>query len=174
MKLYDIPLEANEIEEKLHENIGELTPELEQRILAFLAQGKDKIESAAIVVNSLEEDAEICQAEAKRLIERAAQLNQQADKLRSMILCAVDLGFGGKVKTPRFSIWGQNAAPVTQFELKAGADIYALLAKAPQFLRAHDPELDKVTLKEAVKAGEEIPSEIAVVQLDGKRFLRIK
>ena len=67
MKLYDIPLEANEIEEKLHENIGELTPELEQRILAFLAQGKDKIESAAIVVNSLEEDAEICQDPAAKI-----------------------------------------------------------------------------------------------------------
>jgi len=72
MKLYDIPLEANEIEAQLYDNVGELTPELEGRIRAFLCQGKDKIESAAIVVNSLEEDAEICQAEAKRLIERAA------------------------------------------------------------------------------------------------------
>jgi Siphovirus Gp157 len=174
MRLYQIPLEADQIEAALHENIGELTPELEARIRDFLSQGKDKIESAAIVVNSLEEDAEICQSEAKRLIERGAQLNQAADRLRGMILCAVDLGFGGKVKTPRFTIWGQNAAPATHFELKAGADIYALLTKAPQFICARDPELDKVMLKEAVKSGQEIPAEIAVVQLAGKRFLRIK
>jgi hypothetical protein len=174
VKLYEIPIEANQIEETLHDNIGELTPELEERIRAFLSQGKDKIESAAIVVNSLQEDAEICQSEAKRLIERGAQLNQSADRLRGMILCAVDLGFGGKVKTSRFTIWGQNSAAVTQFELKAGADIYALLTKAPQFIRARDPELDKTTLKEAVKSGQEIPAEIAVMQLEGKRFLRIK
>jgi hypothetical protein len=172
--LYQIPVEANAIEEQLYENVGELTPELEERIRAFLCQGKDKIESAAIVIRSLEENAAICQGEAKRLIERAAQLNQSAERLRGMVLCAVDLGFGGKVRTDLFTIWGQNAAPVTQFEVKAGADIYALLAKAPQFLRAHDPELDKVTLKDAVKSGQEIPPEIAVVQLDGKRFLRIK
>jgi len=54
MKLYEIPLEANEIEAQLYDNVGELTPELEGRIRAFLCQGKDKIESAAIVVNSLE------------------------------------------------------------------------------------------------------------------------
>jgi hypothetical protein len=85
-------------------------------------------------------------------------------------LCFAALLFAGR----RGRVVARNSAPVTQFELKAGADIYALLAKAPQFLRARDPELDKVTLKEAVKTGEEIPSEIAVVQLEGKRFLRIR
>jgi hypothetical protein len=174
MKLYEIPLEANEIEEQLHANIGELTPELEERIRAFVCRGADKIESAAIVVNSLEEDAEICKSEAKRLIERAAQLEQSADKLRGLILCVVDLGFGGKVKTAKFTVWGQNAAPQTQFELKVGVDIYALLQKAPHLLRARDPELDKTALKEALKSGEDIPEEISVVHLEGKRFLRIK
>lgn len=174
MKLYDIPLEANAIEEQLFENIGELTPELEQRIKAFLAQGKDKIESAAVVIGALEEDAGICQAEAKRLIERAAQLNQSADRLRGMVLCAVDLGFGGKVKTAKFTIWGQTSGAVTQFELKAGVDIYQLMAAHPELVRAPEPELNKTALKETVKAGAPIPEEIAVVNLQGTRFLRIK
>jgi hypothetical protein len=174
MKLYDIPLEANAIEEQLFDNIGELTPELEQRIKDFLAQGKDKIEAAAVVIGSLEEDAEICQAEAKRLIERAAQLNQSADRLRGMVLSAVDLGFGGKVKTSKFTIWGQNSAPVTQFDLKAGADIYQLMAAHPELVRASDPELNKTAIKETVKAGGAVPEQIAVVTLEGKRFLRIK
>jgi hypothetical protein len=174
MKLYDIPLEANAIEEQLFENIGELTPELEQRIKDFLAQGKDKIESAAVVIGSLEEDATICQAEAKRLIERAAQLNQSADRLRGMVLCAVDLGFGGKVKTPKFTIWGQTSASVTQFELKSGVDIYQLMAAHPDLVRASEPELNKSALKETVKVGGAVPDEIAVVTLEGRRFLRIK
>ena len=119
MKLYEIPLEANAIEEQLFDNVGELTPDLEQRIKDFLSQGKDKIESAAVVIGSLEEDATICQAEAKRLIERAARLNQSADRLRGMVLCAVDLGFAGKVKTSKFTIWGQTSASVTHYDLKA-------------------------------------------------------
>lgn len=174
MKLYDLPTEANAIEEALFENLGELTPELEQRIGAFLAGGKDKIESAAIVIGSLEEDASICQQEAKRLIERAAQLNQNADRLRGMVLCAVDLAFGGKVKTARYSIWGQTSGAVTQFELQAGADIYLLLSKRPDLVRAPDPELNKTALKETVKAGGELPEEIAVRTIPGTRFLRIK
>lgn len=174
MKLYDIPLEANAIEEQLFDQVGELTPELEQRIKDFLSQGKDKIESAAIVIRSLEEDASICQAEAKRLIERAAQLNQSADRLRGMVLCAVDLGFAGKVKTPKFMIWGQTSGAVTQFELKADADIYQIMAAHPELVRAPDPELNKTALKETLKAGGSIPEQIAVVKLEGARFLRIK
>lgn len=174
MKLYEIPLEANAIEEQLYDNVGELTPEIEQRIKDFLSQGKDKIESAAIIINSLEEDAAICQAEAKRLIERAAQINQSADRLRGMVLCAVDLGFGGKVKTPRFTIWGQTSGSVTQFELKSGADVYQIMATHPELVKAKDPELDSKALKETLKAGSPIPEEIAVVTLEGKRFLRIK
>jgi hypothetical protein len=174
MKLYDIPLEANAIEEQLFDNIGELTPELEQRIKDFLAQGKDKIEAAAIVIGALEEDATICQVEARRLIERAAQLNQSADRLRGMVLCAVDLGFGGKIKTSKFTIWGQTSGQVTQFDLKAGVDIYALMASHPELVKAADPELNKTALKETIKAGTSLPDEIAVVTLEGKRFLRIK
>lgn len=174
VKLYEIPLEANAIEEQLYDNVGELTPDLERRIKDFLSQGKDKIESAAIVIGSLEEDAAICQAEAKRLIERAAQLNQSADRLRGMVLCAVDLGFGGKVKTPRFTIWGQTSGTVTQFDLKSGVDIYQLMESHPELVKAKDPELDKTALKETLKAGTPLPPEVAVVTLEGKRFLRIK
>ena len=174
LKLYDIPLEANAIEEQLFDNVGEITPDLEQRIQAFLAQGKDKIESAAIVIGSLEEDAEICKGEAKRLIERAARLEQSADRLRGMVLCAVDLGFGGKVKTSKFTIWGQTSAPVTHYDLKAGVDIYQLIAAHPELVRAPEPELNKTALKETVKAGASLPEEIAVTNLQGTRFLRIK
>jgi hypothetical protein len=174
MKLYEIPLEANAIEEQLFDQVGELTPDLELRIKDFLSQGKDKIESAAVVVGSLEEDASICQAEAKRLIERAARLNAAGDRLRGMMLCAVDLGFGGKVKTAKFTIWGQTSGAVTQFNLKSGVDIYQLMASHPELVKAQDPELNKTALKETLKAGTPLPEEIAVTNLQGTRFLRIK
>lgn len=174
MKLYEIPLEANDIEAQLYETYGELTPELEQRIADFLKDGKDKIESAAIVVKSIEEDAAICEAEAKRLMERAAGLDKSAARLKGLILFAVDEGFGGKVKTAKFTVWGQTSGKTVSFELALGADIYTLASKAPQFIRTKEPELDKKALKDARDAGLEIPDCVETTENEGTRYLRIK
>jgi hypothetical protein len=48
------------------------------------------------------------------------------------------------------------------------------MATHPELVKAADPELNKTALKETVKAGTSLPDEIAVVTLEGKRFLRIK
>lgn len=174
VKLYEIPIVAAEIEETLCENYGELTEELEQRIAAFLRESKDKIENAAMVVKSIEADAEVCEVEADRLLKRAAGLRKGADRLKGLMLYAVDEGFGGKVKTARFTVWTQTSAPVTIIELKQGADIYELSINAPKFVRTYDPELDKIALKEAVKAGEQLPDSLVVLEKPGTRFLRIR
>lgn len=174
MKLYEIPIEAMEIEQELAENYGELTPEIESRIAAFLGDGKDKIESAAMVVKSLESDAEVCQLEAKRLMERASGLNKAIDRLKGLVLVAVDSGFGGKLKTAKFTIWGQTSAPTTAFELRPGADIYELMISEPWCIRNRDPELDKIALRDAKKSGKALPPDITTLENDGTRFLRIK
>lgn len=171
MKLYDIPIEANDVEAVLAEGYGELTPEIEQRIAAFLKEGKEKIESAAIVVKSLEDDAEICRAEAERLLKRAAGLENGAERLKGLILFAVDEGFGGKIKTAKFTIWGQNSASTTSFELPPGADIHAVPL---QYLRMKEPELDKQALKAALEAELEMPEQVIVSERPGTRYLRIK
>lgn len=174
MKLYELPLEADQIEVELHTNLGELTPELEQRIAAFLSEGKAKIEAAAIVVKSLLSDADACTSEAERLAKRGAQLAASADRLKNLMLFAVDQGFAGKVKTAKFTIWGQTSAPGVGFDLAPGTDINELMAFHPQFVRAADPELNRTALKEAFKLGVVIPEEIVIEQRDGTRFLRIK
>jgi hypothetical protein len=174
VKLYDIPIEAADIEAELAENYGELTPEIEQRIAQFLSDGKDKIEAAAVVVKSLEADAAICKQEAQRLMQRAQCLDKGADRLKNLVLCAVDSGFGGKVKTAKFTLWGQNAATSVSFEIKPGTDIYELASSAPWSIRTQDPEMDKLALKEAHKAGVEMPDCIVVSEQAGTRYLRIR
>lgn len=174
MKLYEIPLEAMEIETFLAENYGELTPELEQRISGFVAEGKDKLEAACVVVKSLEGDAEVCKSEAKRLMERASGLEKGADRLKGLMLYAVDHGFGGKIKTAKFTVWGQTSAATTAFQLKPGTDIFSLAAAAPEFVRARDPEIDKLAIKDAHKSGKPMPECIDVQENPGTRYLRIK
>lgn len=171
MKLYEIPIEANEIEAVLADTYGELTPEIEQRIAGFLREGKEKIESGVIVVKSLEDDAEICRQEADRLMKRALGLEKGADHLKGLILFAVDEGFGGKIKTAKFTVWGQNSAATVSFELPPGGDIHSVPL---EFLRMKDPELDKPALKAALEAELPIPEQIVVSEKSGTRYLRIK
>ena len=171
MKLYDIPIEANEIEAQLADNHGELSPEIEQRIAGFLRDSKEKIESAAIIVKSLEDDAEVCRQEAERLVKRAAGLESGADRLKGLILFAVDEGFGGKIKTAKFTVWGQSSAPSISFEIPPGADIHSVPL---EFLRMKDPELDKQALKAALEAEIAIPEQIVISEKPGTRYLRIK
>jgi hypothetical protein len=170
MKLYDLPAIADDIEAELSEAYGELTPELEQRIAAFVAEGKDKIEAAAIVVKSLKANAEICKAEAKRLSDRGAGLEKSIDRLKALILFAVDKGFCGKVRTELYTVWGQTSAPNVDFDLAPGADLAALPANCVRVRR----ELATEAIKEMMKAGEILPEEIIVTEMPGTRYLRIK
>lgn len=171
MKLYDIPIEANEIEAVLAETYGELTEDIQGRIQHFLRESKEKIEAAAMVAMSLEDDAEVCRQEAERLAKRAAGLENGARHLKGLMLFAVDEGFGGKVKTAKFTIWGQNSAPTIGFELPPGADVHGVPL---EFLRMPDPELDKKALKAAYDAELDIPDQVVVVEKPATRYLRIK
>lgn len=174
LSLYEIPQEAEEIEALLVENYGELTAEVEQRIADFMAAGLDKIEAAAIVVKAIEADAKTCKEEAQRLAGRSSGMERAADRLKGLILTAVDRGFAGKVKTAKFTIYGQSAARHVAFSLKPGSDIYALAAANPDLVRMGQPELNLSALHSAKKAGAELPEEIGVEESDGKRFLQIR
>lgn len=173
MKLYEIPMEFAELEMALIEAQGELTPELEARFDAFLRGGKDKIEAGAMVVRSLELEAAQCQAEVKRLDERAASHTNNANRLKALVLRAVDSAFSGKVKTPLFTVWGQTSAPTVNFDLTPDADLVEMEKACPDFVRVKR-ELVKDALKQARKEGKELPDSVIVTELPGTRFLRIK
>jgi hypothetical protein len=133
-KLYDIPAEVERFEQILIETAGELTPELEQEFAAFIAGSKDKIEAGCMVMRNLEAQEEASAAESKRLYDRAHQFKNSGERLKGLILYAVD-AMGGKVKTALFTTWGQNAANRTSVELKAGADLVEIEKTHPQFVR---------------------------------------
>ncbi len=159
MKLYDIPTEWSSIELLLEEAAGEVTPELESRIEALLAGGSEKLENAMKVCRSLEAQAEVAKAEAQRLQDRARSFDNQVERLRSLMLPALQ-ALGGKVKTPMFSFFTQTRKNVA-FDLRPGAEIWEL---PPRFYRTKDPELNKLELKKAEAAGEALPECLSVVK----------
>jgi hypothetical protein len=173
MKLYDIPFEAAQIEQQLMDADGELTPEIEKQIGEFLNAGKDKIEAAAMVVRTLEMEAEACKAEAKRLQERSASFTKNADRLKGLVLVALDSAFGGKVKTPLFTIWGQTSAPTIAVELTPDCEVEKFAAEFPWAVK-QTIELKKREVVDSIKAGNEIPPGVMYSENPGTRYLRIK
>lgn len=171
MKLYDLPAEAAQLEMLLTEAEGELTPELEQRLTEFLAGGTQKLENAAAVLRSLKAQSDACDAESKRLRARSASLEANADRLKTLMLAAVDGAFQGKLKTPLFTIWGQDSPGTASFELVPDADLMKL---PDSFIKCEAPTLDTGALWQAWKRKEALPVEVKVTEIAGKRTLRVR
>jgi hypothetical protein len=161
VKLYEIPLVWSSIELALEEAAGEVTPELETRIKVLLDGGADKLEAAMKVCRSLEAQAEAAKIEAQRLQGRAKSFDNQVEKLRALMLPALQT-LGGKVKTPLFSFFTTTRKNVL-FDIKPGFEIFEL---PPRFYRAADPELNKAELKKAEAAGEVLPEGLSVVKTE--------
>lgn len=171
MKLYEISIEAAAIEQLLTDAEGELTPELEQHITEFLRGGKEKLEHAACVLQSLAVQAEACRAESVRLDNRRRALERNSERLKSLMLIALDAAFGGKIKTAMFTIWGQTSAGSATFALAEGKE----LRDVPDwYVKFEAPHLDMGALWEAWRHKQELPKEVVVTELEGKRSLRIR
>jgi hypothetical protein len=181
IKLYDIPMEFAALEIALVEAEGELSPELEKQFDEFMRGGKDKIEAAAMVVRTLEAEAEMCGAQAqailesevKRLKDRQQSHSNNASRLKALVLRAVDAAFDGKVKTSLFTIYGQTSAPTLSVDLAPEINIEDLEVTNPDLIRKK-LELNKDAIKTAYKNGGELPDSLIVSEVPGTRFLRIR
>lgn len=143
-RLYDIPKEIEIFEDRLINGGGELTPELEAEWSAFVAQGKDKLEAAAFVINSIESDVETCKAEVKRLQSRAQSSTRNVDRLRDLTLYALK-ALGGKVKTSLVTLWVGRSGKTLKAEVKPGTDLAELSKTHPNLVRVkYEPNLEAV------------------------------
>jgi Siphovirus Gp157 len=115
-------------------------------------------------------EAEACKQEAKRLIERAAALENNSARLKKLILLALDGAFAGKVKTSLFTIWGQTSAPCISFDLTPGTDLATLPEACVRVTRS----LATDAIKQMLKQGKALPEEIIVTEVPGTRYLRIR
>lgn len=170
MNLYELSQEGMEIADILIASQGELDEATEQRLDALLATGPHILEAAARVVRSLEADTVACAEEAERLKKRAESFSNQAERLKERMTFALDCAFGGKVKTPLFTIWAQNSPPTVAFDLEESVSIDNV---PPDFLRVRK-DLNRVALKESWERGEKLPDGVVALESAGKRYCRIK
>lgn len=172
MNLYEVGKEGLELNEILTANDGELTPELEERLDAFLRSGKAKIDAACMVVREMKASEKAIEDETLRMEQRHGMFVADRKRLESRILGAVDAAFEGKVKTPLFTVWGQNSAETFSVEVAADADLKALHEADPELVRV-GYSLDKAKCRELIKGGATING-VTITENPGTRYLRIK
>ena len=172
--LYDLSAEGLAIFDMLEESLGELTPDLEQRLDSLMLEGPERLEAAAMVVRSLEANASACEAEAQRLRDRAKAFEGQVDRLKLRMTKCLDAAFGGKVKTPLFSIWTQKSADRLIADLVPGVTPEMLYKERPDLVRVK-MELNREEVVARFKAGDRtMPELILFEEKEGSRYVRIK
>ena len=174
--LYDLTKEGLEIFDMLEENLGEVTPELEERLDRLMLEGPERIEAAAMVVRTLESNAAACEEESKRLRDRAKAFDNQVERLKLRMTKCLDSAFNGKVKTPLFSIWTQKSADRVVADLMPGITAEMLHADHPELVRV-SYELDRTKAVEMFKDEEkrkQLPDEVLFEDREGTRYVRIK
>lgn len=171
MTLLDLGIEGIQIYDLLEESMGELTPELEERLDALMKGGAEKIDAALAVRRRLDAEAEFIGSEINRLQARKKSLESQKGNLSNRIVFALDNAFSGKIKTVHNTAWTVKGRTSTLIGLAPDADM--------EQVRTEYPELVEVSYSldsKAIKAldPENIPNSITVDEKTGPRFLQAR
>lgn len=90
MNIYQIKTELLDIFDQIEENEGELTPELEEQLTITQEDFKEKIESYTNVIKHLNDDITSIKAEQKRLKDLSDRKEKTIERLKTIIIEAVE------------------------------------------------------------------------------------
>lgn len=144
LKLYEIPAE---IEKLIDPETGEITdPEQLQQLVNRYNNG---IEWLALEVKNSRAEAKALKHEKEMFEQRQKVAENRAENLKNYLAFLLN---GEKYKTDKVAIsWRRTERVETD-------DDFMLWAKEQNaFLRWKEPEIDKTTLKEALKSGVQVP-----------------
>lgn len=150
MKIYEIPSTLRDLLDRLDADpdTGEVDGDALFAYAEYQGQAAEKLEGTACYVRELEAEAEAIKAEEDRLAKRRKALEGKAARLKAYMMPAIE-SMGGKVKGVMASLRISRTQAVYVFDLDALPDAFK------RVVTKVDP--DKVALKKALKAGEDIP-----------------
>lgn len=147
MKIYEIPsllrsaLDAVEIDEETGEILGA------QNLDAIEGEATEKIENSGLYIRELQAEIEALKAESDRLTIRKRSLEKKVERIKSLMLPAVE-ALGGKVKGLKLTV---SIGKTKSVEL----DDNAIELLPPEFIRTK-VEADKTAISKALKEGVEL------------------
>ena len=150
MKIYEIPSTLRDLLDRLDADpdTGEVDGEALAAYAEYNAAAAEKLEGTACYVRELKAEADAIKAEEERLAKRRKALENKSERLKNYMQPALE-AMGGKVKGVMASVRIGKSQAVTVFDLDALPDAFK------RVVTKVDP--DKVALKKALKAGEDIP-----------------
>ena len=150
MKIYEIPSTLSDLLDRLDADpdTGEVDGDALAAYTEYQGAATEKLEATACYVRELEAEAEAIKAEEDRLAKRRKALENKSSRLKTYMMPALE-AMGGKVKGVMASVRIGKSQAVTVFDLDALPDAFK------RVVTKVDP--DKVALKKALKAGEDIP-----------------
>lgn len=131
-----------------------------EAIAALEMERDKKIENLGCWYKNLLADAEALKAQKNAFAEREKAAKAKAESLRGFLGCYLN---GKKFETAKVAMSFRKSEAV-EFDAKCIGDV------PEEFLKFKDPELDKVAVKKAIKAGETVPG----CELVARQNLQIK
>lgn len=137
-----LTLDAEEVpEEVMRDTLEALTGDIQE-----------KSTNVAMYMRNLEAAADAIDDAAKAMKERAAKVRKRADSIRAYLLHNMQACGITKIESPHFSLAVQkNPAAVVVFDEGQVPEKFMVQKPPPP------PQLDKVAIKAAIQAGEEVP-----------------
>jgi len=151
MNIFGLSPTFAHLEEQLVENGGELTPELEALMAEALTEAPAALEQAGFLKLALRKRVEIIK-ERKACLDASIKAAEASEERVDAALEKI-LAVTGKQKFPEFTLSTATRESVA-IALKPGADVLELPSA---FVRYTDPSLNLTAIKEARKAGQELP-----------------
>ena len=155
MNLYELKEEyvhiQTALEAKAEANAGEVSENLLERLSEISDNIDDKIEACVKVLQNLKSEHAAVAAEAARLDARANAIENNIERLKSAVVCAMEAAHKQKIKTPLFTIW-------TRENVSVKYDDKTVIPRdlcAAEVVTNYKP--DTKAIKEIILSGGEVP-----------------
>lgn len=152
--------EINETRKSFLDQIasGEIPEEaISDTLEALDGEFNDKADDTACYIKQLLSDAQAIKTEADNLTERAAAKKHKADRLMDYLYQQFKDRGKDKLETARNILKIRKNPPSVQIDDEDAFIGWAQSSKETNLLTIHDPTVNKTAVKNALKAGEEIP-----------------
>lgn len=143
MKLYEINDSYYKWLEKVQENEGELTPEMLTEIDCIERNFEEKGEAYAVLIKTLNAEAELFKAEKDRLAERQKQKENLAERLKERLAESMRILEKDKFETTKCKVSFRTSTAVNILDEALLPKKFFKIVKTPS----------KADIKEALKSG---------------------
>ena len=144
-------------------------PETDPEFLADTLEGlegeiEDKCDGCAVVMKELEGRAEMISKEIKRLEAWKKACEGNRDRIKARIQNVMEMSGKEKFETGRFKFRIQNNPPRVVLDAASWKEV------PEDYLKYHDPEIDRAKMKDDMKAGKDLSG---IAHFEQTRGLRI-